>query len=167
VPAESDVLLPFRLIPVILPKQTGKMKTMDDTDRSLLRILARDGRRSVSDLANDLGVSRATVQNRMARMADRGTIAGFTVELGPDEEENSISAFCLLKLVANDTRPTVAALRRIAGTGAIHSLSGSFDMIVEIRTHSLKKLDTILDDIRRVPDVAETVSSLRLARLSR
>lgn len=140
---------------------------MDDTDRALLQILARDGRRSVSDLATDLKVSRATVQNRIARMVDRGTIERFTIELGPDEDENTISAFCLLKLVANDTRPTVAALRKIAGTGDVHSLSGSYDMIVEIRTHSLKRLDEILDDIRRVPDVAETVSSLRLARLSR
>ena len=140
---------------------------MDDIDRNLLRTLERDGRRSVSDLASEFGVSRATVQNRIARMLDRGTIARFTVELGPDEAENTVSAFCLLKLVANDTRPTVAALRKIAGTGDIHSLSGSFDMIVEIRTHSLKKLDEILDDIRRVPDVAETVSSLRLARVSR
>ncbi|MEX3009817.1 Lrp/AsnC family transcriptional regulator [Hoeflea sp. TYP-13] len=140
---------------------------MDDTDRNLLQILMEDGRRSVSDLAVELGVSRATVQNRVARMVDRGTIAKFTVELGPDEEENTISAFCLLKLVANDTRPTVAALRKIKGTGDIHSLSGSFDMIVEIRTYSLKKLDEILDDIRRVPDVAETVSSLRLAKVSR
>lgn len=140
---------------------------MDDTDRGLLRILMQDGRRSVSDLASDLGVSRATVQNRIARMADRGTIAKFTVELGPDDEEAVISAFCLLKLIANDTRPTAAALRKIEGTGDIHSLSGSFDMIVEIRTHSLKKLDEILDDIRRVPDVAETISSLRLAKVSR
>ncbi|WP_419911520.1 Lrp/AsnC family transcriptional regulator [Hoeflea sp.] len=140
---------------------------MDDTDRALLQTLTRDGRRSVSDLAADLGVSRATVQNRIARMVDRGTIAKFTVELGPDDEEAVISAFCLLKLVANDTRPTVAALRKITGTGDIHSLSGSFDMIVEIRTHSLRKLDEILDDIRRVPDVAETVSSLRLANVSR
>ncbi|MDA4844543.1 Lrp/AsnC family transcriptional regulator [Hoeflea poritis] len=140
---------------------------MDDTDRGLLRILMRDGRRSVSDLASDLGVSRATVQNRIARMTDRGTIAKFTVELGPDDEEAVISAFCLLKLIANDTRPTAAALRKIEGTGDIHSLSGSFDLIVEIRTHSLKKLDEILDDIRRVPDVAETVSSLRLAKVSR
>ncbi|WP_136656583.1 Lrp/AsnC family transcriptional regulator [Nitratireductor sp. XY-223] len=140
---------------------------MDSVDHTLLRILTRDGRRSVSDLAADLGVSRATVQNRIARMVDRGTIARFTVELGPNEEEAVISAFCLLKLVANDTRPTVAALRKIDGTGDIHSLSGSFDMIVEISTHSLKKLDEILDDIRRVPDVAETVSSLRLAKVSR
>lgn len=140
---------------------------MDETDRGLLRILMQDGRRSISDLASDLGVSRATVQNRIARMTDRGTIAKFTVELGPDDEEAVISAFCLLKLIANDTRPTAAALRKIEGTGDIHSLSGSFDMIVEIRTHSLKKLDEILDDIRRVPDVAETVSSLRLAKVSR
>lgn len=140
---------------------------MDDTDRKLLRILTGDGRRSISDLAIELGVSRATVQNRIARMQDCGTITRFTVETGADEAENTISAFCLLKLIANDTRPTITALRKIRGTGDIHSLSGSFDMIVEINTHSLRSLDEILDDIRRVDAVAETVSSLRLAKVSR
>ncbi len=140
---------------------------MDDTDRKLLQILTEDGRRSISDLAIELGVSRATVQNRIARMQDCGTINRFTVEIGADEAENTISAFCLLKLIANDTRPTISALRKIRGTGDIHSLSGSFDMIVEINTHSLRSLDEILDDIRRVDDVAETVSSLRLAKVSR
>ncbi|MCY6381282.1 Lrp/AsnC family transcriptional regulator [Hoeflea prorocentri] len=139
---------------------------MDDTDRKLLQILTKDGRRSISDLAVDLKISRATVQNRIARMKDSGVISRFTIDLSPDEEERVISAFCLLKLIANDTRPTTAKLKRIEGTGDIHSLSGSFDMIVEIRTHSLKKLDEILDDIRRVPDVAETVSSLRLAKVN-
>lgn len=142
------------------------MFVMDDTDRKLLQILTKDGRRSISDLAVDLKISRATVQNRIARMKDSGVISRFTIDLSPDEEERVISAFCLLKLIANDTRPTTAKLKRIEGTGDIHSLSGSFDMIVEIRTHSLKKLDEILDDIRRVPDVAETVSSLRLAKVN-
>ena len=41
---------------------------MDALDEKLITLLRHDGRRSVSDLAVDLGVSRATVRARMDRL---------------------------------------------------------------------------------------------------
>ena len=48
----------------------------------------------------------------------------------------------------------VASLRHITGTGDIHSLSGSYGMVVEIQTYSLGQLYDVLDAIRQVHAVA-------------
>ena len=45
---------------------------MDDVDRRLLALLRDDARLSAATLARTLGVSRATVQNRIARLYASG-----------------------------------------------------------------------------------------------
>ncbi|MEC9311216.1 MAG: AsnC family transcriptional regulator, partial [Pseudomonadota bacterium] len=52
---------------------------IDDTDRALLTALSDDARRSVADLARDLGLARSTVQTRIDRLERSGAIAGYTL----------------------------------------------------------------------------------------
>ena len=46
----------------------------------------------------------------------------------------------------------------------VHNLSGNFDIVAELRTSSLKRLDRALDQIRVMQEVAETQSHIRLAQ---
>lgn len=140
---------------------------MDDLDNKLLDLLTRDARRSATDLARDLKVSRGTIQNRIDRLVQTQVIHRFTVELGPGETDHQISAFTLIRVRADDGKVAVASLKRIPGVTDISTLSGAFDLVVELRCASLKQLDATLDDIRAIPDVAETQSHLRLNTVSR
>ncbi len=136
---------------------------MDDFDNRLLYLLTTDARASVTDLAGILGVSHGTVQNRIDKLVHTNVIHRFTVELGQSDDDHQISAFTLIKLKADDGRVTQVQLRCIDAITDIHTLSGNFDIVVEIRTSSLKRLDHILDQIRALPDVAETQSHIRLS----
>ena len=138
---------------------------MDQLDHDLLHLLTQDARMPATDLATRLEVSRATVQNRIARLKHSGTIARFTVERGPSGEDTAISAFTLLRVKPGDSRPFVAALKRLTEVTDIHSLSGSFDFVVESRTASVAKLDALLEKIRMLPQVAHTETSIRLSRM--
>ena len=61
--------------------------TLDQLDEKLITLLRHDGRRSISDLAIELGVSRATVRTRMERLEASGIIIGYTVILRADTVE--------------------------------------------------------------------------------
>lgn len=139
---------------------------MDDLDHKLLHMLTKDARASATDLAKALNVSRGTVQNRIEKLRHTRVIHRFTVELGASQDDHQISAFTLIRLKADDSRVTLAALRRIEAIIDIHTLSGNFDIVVELRTASLKRLDAVLDQIRALPDVAETQSHIRLSAVS-
>ena len=139
---------------------------MDDLDNRLLMLLTKDARASVTDLAAALNVSRGTVQNRIDKLVHTRVIRRFTVELGESEEDHQISAFTLIRLKADDGKVTVAGLRRIEEIVDIHTLSGAFDIVVDLRTSSLKRLDAVLDRIRALPDVAETQSHIRLTTVA-
>jgi len=136
---------------------------VDNLDQSLLHLLTKNARMPVSDLAKSLMVSRGTVQNRIAKLLQRKVIHRFTVQLGEADVDHQINAFTLVKFRANRNLPSLSAIRKISGVIDIHSLSGRFDYVVEIRTSSLPQLDGVLDDIRAIEDVAETQSHLRLA----
>ncbi|MCP4470820.1 MAG: Lrp/AsnC family transcriptional regulator [Gammaproteobacteria bacterium] len=135
---------------------------MDELDRELLHLLTRDARMPATDLARRLKVSRGTVQNRIMRLLDQNVIHRFTVELGAADDDHQISAFTLIKLSAADNRSALVALKRIPAIIDIHSLSGRYDLVLEIRTASLKRLDAILDEVRKIAVVDETQSHLRL-----
>lgn len=139
---------------------------MDDTDHEIIKLLSDDARMATSDIARRLSVSRATVQNRIDRMRDRGVIRRFTLELGENEDSGLIPALLLIRLKPGDSRPVVARLKKIAGLRDICALNGSYDLAAEITVGSLSALDETLARIRMFPDVAETNCSVRLRRFS-
>lgn len=58
---------------------------MDETDKKIVKMLEEDGRRPFTDIAEELGVSEATVRKRVSKMEKRGAIKNYTVEVDPSE----------------------------------------------------------------------------------
>lgn len=83
---------------------------MDTLDQQLVALLRTDGRASVATLAHRLGVSRGTVNNRIRRLEDDGTIVGYTVRLRPDIEHNEITAWMSIAVEGNQTREVISIL---------------------------------------------------------
>ncbi|MEM9604505.1 MAG: Lrp/AsnC family transcriptional regulator [Pseudomonadota bacterium] len=140
---------------------------MDDLDHALLQRLTRNARAPAAALAKALKVSRGTVQNRIDKLIAAGVIERFTVALGPAAADRQVSAFALIKLTASDDRDTRAALLRIDAVTDIHTLSGPFDLVVDLRVDTLTRLDSTLDRIRVLPAVADTQCHIRLAPVER
>ena len=68
-----------------------------------------------------------------------------------------------IKLHAKDNRRALGVLRGMVGVSSIHTLSGAFDLGVELAAENLQALDALLDEIRSLSDVADTQSHIRLA----
>ncbi|MCB1690773.1 MAG: Lrp/AsnC family transcriptional regulator, partial [Halioglobus sp.] len=66
---------------------------MTRSDRRLLAALQRDARQSVSELARQLGLSRTTVQKRLAQLEASGVIAGYRVKLGERFVAETLQAY--------------------------------------------------------------------------
>ncbi|MDZ4321696.1 MAG: Lrp/AsnC family transcriptional regulator [Phenylobacterium sp.] len=69
---------------------------MDDLDQHLLARLQENARAPVAELARSLGLSRTTVQSRIARLERRGVIAGYAVRTSQAHEQGQIHAFVML-----------------------------------------------------------------------
>ena len=136
---------------------------MDDTDRQLIGLLRNDARASIASLAKALGVSRGTVQNRMARLAASGTIVGYTVRLKPDVEEQRIHAFMTVAVEGTQVDAVIKALRGEPSVTALYSTNGRWDIVAELRADSLEGFDRVLGRVRLVEGISQTETSLLLS----
>src|SRR5262249_38909755 len=129
---------------------------MDDTDRRLIALLRTDGRASVAALAKALGVSRGTVQNRMARLAGEGTIVGYTVRLKPDVEEQRMRAFMRGAVEGTQGAGVIRARGGEPAVSALYSTNGRWDVVAELRAESLEGFDRVLARIRLIEGISQT-----------
>ena len=136
---------------------------LDDIDRRLISLLRHDGRRSVSDLALELGLSRATVRARMRRLEAEGEVIGYTIVLRADVISAPVRGVTLIGLEGRAKDRVVDALSGFAEVTAVHTTSGKWDLIAELSADSLPGLDALLNRIRLIPGVVNTETNLLLA----
>jgi DNA-binding Lrp family transcriptional regulator len=137
--------------------------SVTDADRALIALLRQDARASVADLARRLGVSRTTAQSRLERLERSGVIAGYSVRLGDAYERGLVRAHVLVTAEPKLASRVVAELAAVPEVRTLHSVSGSFDMIVIVEAPSIEELDLLLDRIGALEGVDRTMSSIILS----
>ncbi len=136
---------------------------MDDLDRRLLGLLAENARLPVTTLAGKLGIARTTVQTRLERLENSGTIAGYTLRLGGAETEHRIRATVLLQLDPRSAPAVVQYLRKITQVESAITSSGRFDLLLQVAARSTARLDEILDEIGGIKGVRSSESLIHLS----
>ena len=80
-----------------------------------------------------------------------------------DTHEQPVRGITLIELESKGTERVIACLDRMPEVLAIHTTNGRRDLIVELGTESLEKLDVVLRNIRLVDGVSNSETSLYLA----
>ena len=136
---------------------------MDDVDRQLLSRLREDARASTAALARELGVSRTTIQSRIARLERTRVITGYAARTSDAHEQGRIRALVMITVGPKQSAGVEAAVRRMPDVRALHSVSGPFDMIAEASTPSIGDMDALIDRIGALDGVERTTSSVILS----
>jgi len=136
---------------------------MDDTDRQLVALLRGNARLPVATLAKSLGVSRGTVQNRINRLAETGTIQGFTIRVRQEAEAARIRAIMMIEVEGERSDKILAALRGNPEITAVHTTNGRWDMVIELNTDTLQAFDRVLHRIRQINGITSSETSLLLS----
>src|SRR6202008_3677597 len=135
---------------------------MDPLDQEFIALLRTDARASIATLAHRLGVSRGTVNNRITKLEDDGTIVGYTVRLRPDIEHNEITAWMSIAVEGNQTREGISILLGEPGIGELHDTNGRWDLLAEIRSANLADLAAVLERVRLIKGIGATETSIHL-----
>ena len=139
------------------------MTTLDKLDHLLIARLREDARAPVSELARQLGISRTTVQSRIARLERAKVITGYAVRVSESFEKNQIHAYVMITVGPKRAATVSAEIKRMPAVRVLQSVSGAFDMIALVAAPSVKEMDDLIDAIGNLDGVERTTSSVVLS----
>lgn len=138
------------------------MLQLDARDQGLISMLRANARASIVELAKGLGVSRATVQNRLRRLEEDGVITGYTVLLGAEIEKPDVRALMSIRADSASEAGVISKLRGNPHVSAVHHTTGRWDLIAEVQTDSLSSFNKIVGVLRLIDGVSATETNLLL-----
>lgn len=136
---------------------------LDKLDNQIITLLRSDGRRTISELAADIGVSRATVRARIEKMEADGTILGYTVVLRADTLQEAVRGVMTIEIEGHVTDRVIRTLAGFPEVSEIHTTNGRWDLIVELSTSGLSQFDQVLRKIRLISGIISTETSILLS----
>lgn len=133
---------------------------IDAMDHRLIAILRANSRTPVAVLARELGINRSTVTARIDRLVDSGVIEGFTIRFSNDVDRDAIRGVTTLVTEPNHGQDVVREIRGYPEVERLHSTTGAWDLVVQVRCRNLSEFDLVLERIRAIPGVRDTQTNL-------
>ena len=134
----------------------------DRIDRKILEELQREGRLSMTELAERVSLSVSPCTERVRRLEREGVITGYHARLDPQSVKASLLVFVEISLdyksgdTFEDFRRAVLKLPHVL---ECHLVSGDFDYLVKARINEMASYRKLLGDILlKLPHVRESKS---------
>ncbi len=139
--------------------------TLDVADRKIIGVLQRDGRCPYGTIAQQVGLSEASVRRRVQRLREAGIIEIVAIT---DPMQLGFSREALVGIrVHGDVRTVADKLSAIDEVSYVVLCAGSFDVLAELVTADDESLVRLLNEsVRSIPGVTEveTFVYLKLAK---
>ena len=129
---------------------TKPVKVLDKTDTELLRLLQKDARLSMTELAEKVGLSVTPCSERVKRLERDRFILGYHAQLNPQALGHHLLVFVEIKLAAksgamfDDFKREVLKLPNIL---ECHLVSGDFDYLIKARIPEMNAYRRLLGDM--------------------
>ncbi|MFZ5745941.1 MAG: Lrp/AsnC family transcriptional regulator [Pseudomonadota bacterium] len=138
---------------------------LDDLDRQLIEVLARDARVSNRKIAVDLGVTEGTVRGRIKRLQQDGLIS-FTAITSFGLADSARMAFIGVQAEVSDVREVARQIADLSQVNAVMLTMGRFNILAICLFNSLDHLHEVASDkILAIPGVHHVETSIAVKTL--
>ena len=140
------------------------MERIDNLDKKILKIIMNNARIASKDVAQECGVSRAAVHQRIQRMNELNVITGSSYNVDPAALGFTTCTYVGIKLERSSLyREIIPKLKEIPEIVECHYTTGSYSVLVKLYArdnHHLMEL--IYDKIQHIPGVITTETLISL-----
>ncbi len=142
---------------------------MDKTDRNMLAVLQADGRLSVTELAERVGLSLSPCHRQLRAMEEEGVIQGYRANLAPEAVGLNFSALVFVSMREGTNRAVgefEAAVQDIPQVIEAQRLFGDPDYLLHVITRDLPAFQQLYDErLSALPNVQRLTSTLIMKRV--
>jgi DNA-binding Lrp family transcriptional regulator len=138
---------------------------LDSTDARLLLALAAHPRATAVALAEEAGLSRNTVQSRLAALDRTGALDSFERCVDPAALGYPLTAFVTTQVLQRRLDAVAGALAAVPEVLQVHGLTGEGDLLVHVAATDAEDLYRVAAQILAIPGVERTTTALVMRRL--
>ncbi len=145
------------------------MRELDRTDLKILDLLQRDGRISITELAQRVGLSATPCGERVKRMEREGVIMGYHARVNPQALGKPLLVFVEIKLSmkSGDVFDRIKKeIQFVPEVMECHLVSGDFDYLIKARIGEMSEYRQLLGQILlKLPAAVESRSYVVMEEL--
>lgn len=145
------------------------MPQFDEFEIRMLEILQHDGRKPVSELAQQIGLSNTPCARRFEALQETGIIKGFSARIGRRAVGLMVEVFVQVRLVSHsDGSPEkfIAAVRRMDEVSACWTMTGDYDFLLHVMVPTVDALNAfVMHSLMRLPGVRDVHTQLVLQNI--
>ena len=140
------------------------MERIDKLDRQILSIISRNARIPFKDVAEECGVSRAAVHQRVSRLVEEGVITGSGFYVNAKSLGYSTCTYVGLNLErGNMYKDVVKELMKIPEIVECHFTTGPYTMLAKVYARDNEQLMDLLNNhIQSIPGIVSTETLISL-----
>lgn len=146
-----------------------KRTNIDQTDASILQMLQKNGRATINDISEVVGLSPSPVARRVKLLEEAGIITGYSAQIDEVALGYGFSVFVSVKLDKQVDEALVkfeAAIRLFPEVVDCWLMTGNRDYLLRIATAGLAEFERFLvGKFTKLPGVASIESSIPLRRV--
>jgi len=140
-----------------IDNDVGISQQIDDINLKIIDILNKDSSTPFVDVAKRIGVSDATVHQRVRRMIEAGIINKFTISVNNDLLGYDHMAFMGINISPGSADQIISDLLKIEEVLEMHEMHGKFDLLLKIRAKNLIQMREIVENkICKIPHILES-----------
>ena len=139
---------------------------LDKKDRLIVEILQRNGRISMSDLAQEVNLSDTPCLRRVKKLEQAGVIEGYQATLNRQAFNLNVLVYAFVRLSANSDKlatqfeQTVASLEQVLECSVV---TGAYDYLLKIIAEDLEDYEGFVKkSLGRIDDIATIESTVVL-----
>jgi Lrp/AsnC family transcriptional regulator for asnA, asnC and gidA len=138
-----------------------RKQPLDKTDIAIIGHLQMDGRRAYTTIAKDLGISEASVRQRVARLLRTNVIQ--IVAVSSPLDLGLIWAQVHLRVEGERLEAVAAEVAELPQVDYVSICAGNFDILVGIVAHDREELmDVLVNHVRTIPGIVQAEFLLHL-----
>ena len=133
---------------------------IDKIDEKIIKLLAKNGRIKLSDIAKHVNLSISPCQARLKKLENQKYILGYHARVNYEKMQKAHVAF--VQVVLSDSRETALVnfnreVNKLESVEQCHLIAGSFDYLLKVRTKNIQEYRIFFSEkISSLPHVAST-----------
>ncbi len=142
---------------------------MDNTDKAIVRALQANGRMTIQELSEHVGLSPTPCHRRVRMLERDGVITGYTATVDPRKCGLNISLYVFIKLINRTKENIIAfedAIQAMDEVLECQLVTGAYDYMLTMLVADISDYEFILRErLAETPSIAEIQTSIVLSHV--